>query len=247
MGKQVGTLKMTGSFGGAVGYIDRQGNVQMRSKAEKVNDANTLKQRVVRTRFLATSVLAMAFKGEQGKALMGLSPKAKQNKITLRNQFLKENFKNTTEYASGNHIEVQTEFDELKLSHGVIDNINTPTISTDTPLHMGFAWSLIGDEGDVEDTIYIVAYSETFNKIKVITAKRESGNAEIVFPAEWNGETVHLYAYAQHIADSNDRAYYESLLNDPLLKGGQAESDLRAIAGNAEYSETKYLGTKEIA
>lgn len=246
MGKQVGTLKMTGSFGGAVGYIDRQGNVQMRSKAEKVNDANTLKQRCIRTRFLAASVLAMAFKGEMGKALVGLTPKAKQNRITLRNQFLKENFKNTVEYVTNNQVEVQTEFEDLALSHGVIENINTPTISTETPLHMGFQWSILGDEGDMDDTIYIVAYSETFNKIKVVTATRISGNATIEFPADWNGETVHLYAYAQHIADANDRAYYESLLNDPSLKGGQAQSDLRAIAGNAEYSETKYLGTKEI-
>lgn len=245
MGKQVSTLKMTGSFAGAVGYIDKQGRVQMRSKAEKINDANTLKQREVRTNFLAITGVAKAFK----RSLLGLSHVANQHKISLRNEFVKLNFKAAETTWADNTTMAETDFSILRIAVGDTPNPSFGSIDVTEPLTIKVPFTgntdMPGTDGG--DNIYIVAYNPTDNvAIMSQGVRRNSNEVTMSVPNSWNGETVHVYGFAQHFENEDDAVYYKSVFNNPSMMGGQAEGTLRRIEAQSEYSNSRYLGSASI-
>lgn len=246
MGKQVSTLKMTGSFAGAVGYIDKQGRIQMRSKAEKINDANTKKQREVRTNFLAVSTLAKAFK----RALLGLSHNANQHKITLRNEFMKLNYGAAETTWSENVAQAMTDFSKLRIAAGDVPSVSFGSIATNEPLTIKVPFSgnadMPGTSGD--DLVRIVAYNVAENlAIMSQGVRRNSTDVTLTVPNSWNGESVEVYGFVQHFDDSDAAAYYESIFNDPTMPGGEAVSALRRLEAQAEYSNSRYIGNATIS
>lgn len=246
MGKQVSTLKMTGSFAGAVGYIDKQGRVQMRSKAEKINDANTKKQREVRTGFLAISTLAKGFK----RSLVGLSHAANQHKISLRNEFMKQNYKAAQVEWGDNTAMAETMWDEVKVAVGDTPSVSFGSIDATEPLTIKVPFSGNADMpgADGNDNVYIVAYNPVDNiAIMSYGVRRNSNEVTMSVPNSWNGETVHVYGFVQHFETEDDAVYYESIFNDPTKRGGEAESALRYIESQAEYSNSRYLGSASIS
>ena len=245
MGKQVSTLKMTGSFAGAVGYIDKQGTIQMRSKAEKFHDANTKKQREVRTRFLAVSTLAAGLKN----VLLGLTPQAKAKKISLRNTFVKYNYAATEATPSGDNIDAVTDFEMVRVAMGPIANPSFGTPSTTNPLQIDVAVSNADSDPEATESnayVYIVAYNPNDNKSYMTKARLANGTVSLTVPNSWNGEVVKVYGFVQAFDTAAARDEYDSIFNDPSMKGGEAKNTLFQIQSSAKYSESRYLGEADI-
>lgn len=247
MGKQVGTLKMTGSFAGAVGYIDKQGRVQMRSKAEKVTDANTVKQREVRTRFLAVSTLAAGLKN----VLVGLTPQAKAKKITLRNTFVKYNYAATeSNVQSDGDIDAITDFTMVRLSMGPVANPTFGTPSTTNPLQIDVAVTNADADPDANADnayMYLVAYHPSKNKAVYTKQALEDVTISLPVPSSWNGDIVKVYGFVQCFDSATARNEYDSIFNDPSMRGGEAQNTLRQLQSAAQYSESHYIGEAEIS
>lgn len=246
MGKQVSTLKMVGSFAGAVGYIDKQGNVQMRSKPEKVSDPNTKKQREVRLRFLAISTVARGMKN----VLLGLTPQAKSKRITLRNTFIKYNYAATEGTVYDTNGDGTTDFTMVKLSMGPVGNPSFGTPSATQPLQIDVAVS--GVDSDPESTmdnavVYIVAYNPAENKSIMAFEKLQSATISIQVPNSWNGENVKVYGFVQRFDSKKAREEYESIFNNPEMAGGESSQTIFQLQSNAEYSNSRYLGEVNIS
>lgn len=246
MGKQVGTLKMTGSFAGAVGYIDKQGRVQMRSKAEKITDANTKKQRYTRLRFLAVSTLALGMKN----VLLGLTPQAKSKRITLRNTFVKYNFPAVDATMTETGGDAETDFGMVRLSMGSIANPSFGTPASTDPLKIDVAISNCDTDPDANmdnSFVYIVAYNPTLNKAVMARDILDPRTISLTVPSSWNGEEVHIYGFVQTFDSANARDEYSSIFNDPTMHGGEASNTIYQLQSSANYSESKYLGTVSIS
>lgn len=246
MGKQVGTLKMTGSFAGAVGYVDKQGVIQMRSKAEKIKDANTKKQREVRVRFLAISTLAQGMKN----VLMGLAPQAKAKRISLRNTFVKYNFAAAEGTIGESGDTGETDFEMVRLAMGPVANPSFGTPKSEQPLQIDVAVS--NADSDPESSmdnanVCIVAYNPVENKAIVVSDKLDNRTINVHVPNSWNGENVKVYGFVQRFATANARMEYDSIFSDPTMQGGESRSTLFMLQSQAEYSNSKFLGSVSIS
>ena len=239
MGKQVGTLKMTGSFAGAVGYIDKQGRVQMRSKAEAYHDANTIAQRKVRTKFLALTGTSKSLK----PALIGLSRYAKDHKISLRNAFAKLNYSQVTTTVSGNDVTSNLDATTMYLAYGELPEVSFGSPTFDNPLQVDVAWGPNSDMpgASADDLVYIVVMNPGDGKCVLSTpVKRSVGAASVTVPNAWNGEIVNVYGFAQGFSDENDRITYEH----GWLYG---EAEAVELLSKAEYSVSHFIGTGSIS
>lgn len=237
---------MTGSFAGAVGYIDKQGNVQMRSKAEKITDANTKKQREVRTRFLAISTLAAGMKN----VLLGLSPQAKSKRITLRNTFVKFNYKATEADVQSDGAIAETDFANVVISKGTVGSPSFGSPTSTEPLQIDVVVSDAFDDETVDMNnayIYIVAYNPVANKSTYTKSTLDNKTVSLTVPNSWNGEEVHVYGFVQAFDSAAARNEYDSIFNDPDMQGGHAESTVFLAQANANYSESKYVGKVNIS
>lgn len=245
MGKQVSTLKMTGSFAGAVGYIDQQGRVQMRSKPEKVTDANTKKQQAVRTRFLAITSLAKAF----SKTALGLSVVAKQKKLTWRNMFTKVNYRATEATIGDDSVTAQTDFTLLEVSRGDNPQVSWGTPNFDDPLTVMTTFSSNKDipGASMDDLVYLLVYNPTDNRT-IISDPVARGDEEVsvTVPLSWNGETVHVWGFSQGFASEQARTEYLSYWNQQRAAGA-AEALTEMNASDTEFSNSHYLGTGSIS
>ena len=246
MGKQVSTLKMVGSFAGAVGYIDKQGRVQMRSKPEKVSDPNTKKQREVRLRFLAISTVARGMKN----VLLGLTPQAKSKRISLRNTFIKYNYAATEGTVYDANGSGETDFSLVKVSMGPVGNPTFGTPKSTEPLQIDVVVS--NADSDPESTVdnakvYIVAYNPAENKSIIASNKLDNLTINIQVPNSWNGENVKVYGFVQRFDSKQAREEYESIFNNPEMAGGQSSQTIFQLQSNAEYSDSRYLGEVSIS
>lgn len=249
MGKQVSTLKMTGSYAGAVGYIDQQGRVQMRSKTEKYHDANTKEQKSVRTKFLAITGLASAFKN----TAIGLLPAAKSSRITLRNMFTKTNYRCVSATATqAGDIEAKTDLTQLQVAKGSNPQVSFGSPQFDEPLTVAVNFAantdLPGAAGS--DLVYIVVYNPGDNRCLISTPVRRDvagGAISMQVPNAWNGETVHVYGFSQGFRSEAERVKYLSVFNDATIDGGEAKAELSMLAAGTEFSDSHYIGNGTIS
>lgn len=248
MGKQVSTLKMTGSFAGAVGYIDQQGRVQMRSKPEKISDANTKKQQAVRTRFLAITSLAKAF----SKTAIGLTMVAKSKKISPRNMFTKLNYGATEATVGADTVTATTDFTLLEVSRGDNPEVSFGSPQTDDPLTVKVSFAPNSDmpgasEGDL---VYLLVYNPGDNRTIISDpVKRGSGTsqtASVKVPNGWNGETVHVWGFSQGFATEQARTEYLSYWNRKR-DAGAAEALTEMNASDTDFSNSHYIGNGTIS
>lgn len=236
---------MTGSVGDLVGYIDKKGRVQMRSKAETYHDANTKKQRATRTAFLAITGLAKGMKD----CMFGLAPIAKQKRISLRNSFVKENFKKVEVYA-GDSSTAETDFTELVLSKGDLPSVEFNQIDTHEALTVTVPFGSRSDDPDAreDDNVYIAVYHPKSNKsVLSMPVRRNAGTISVTVPRDWNGENVKVYGFVQGYGSEAAYTEYMSVFNDAHINGGEAESALRFLQTQTTYSNSKYLGEATIS
>lgn len=246
MGKQVSTLKMTGSFAGAVGYIDQQGRVQMRSKAEKFTDANTKKQQGVRTRFLAITSVALAFK----KTAIGLSMVAKRKKITPRNMFIKINYGATIADVQAEKVTAETDFSELVIAQGENPNVTFGSPNFEDAQTVKATFSKNSDLPGAADTdlVYLVIYNPGDNRTVIsdpVTRDVNGSAITVTVPQTWNGETVHVWGFTQGFATEQARTEYLSYWNRQRAAGA-AEALSQMNAADTEFSNSQYIGNGSI-
>lgn len=247
MGKQVSTLKMTGSFAGAVGYIDQQGRVQMRSKAEKFTDANTKKQQAVRTRFLAITSLAKAF----SKTALGLSIVAKQKKLTWRNMFTKVNYGATEATIGNDSVTADTDFTLLEVSRGDNPEVSWGSPNFDDPLTVKATFSKNTDlpGADDKDLVYLLVYNPADNRTIIsdpVTRDVNGSTVSVTVPNSWNGETVHVWGFSQGFKSEQARTEYLSYWNRQRAAGA-AEALTQMSASDTEFSNSHYIGNGSIS
>lgn len=246
MGKQVSTLKMTGSFAGAVGYIDQQGRVQMRSKPEKFTDANTKKQQAVRTRFLAITSLAKAF----SKTALGLSIVARRNKITWRNMFIKVNYQATESNIGTGAVTAETDYTLLEVARG--DNpqvqFGSPNFDDAQTVKCTFSPNTDLPGATEDDVVYLLIYNPGDNRTIISDPVRRgsgSGTITVTVPNSWNGETVHVWGFSQGFASEEARTEYFSYWNRTRAAGA-AEALTEMNASDTEFSNSHYIGNGSI-
>lgn len=247
MGKQVSTLKMTGSFAGAVGYIDPQGRVQMRSKAEAFHDANTKKQQAVRTRFLAITSVAKAF----SKTAIGLTMVAKSKKITPRNMFTKLNYGATTNGESNGNITAETDFSELTLAQGDCPSVSFGSPNFDDPLTVSATFGKNSDFPGAKDKdlVYLIVYNPADNMSIIsdpVTRDVNGSTVSVTVPNSWNGETVHVWGFTQGFASEQARTEYMSYWNRTRAAGA-AEALTQMNANDTVFSDSHYIGNGSIS
>lgn len=240
---------MTGSYGDAVGYIDKQGRVQMRTKAETYHDANTKEQKSVRTKFLAITGLATAFKN----TAIGLLPAAKSNRITLRNMFTKTNYRCVSATATqAGDIEANTDFTLLQVAKGSTPLVSFGSPQFDEPLTVAVNFGANTDMpgASASDLVYIVVYNPGDNRCMISTPVRRdvAGSAiSVQVPNAWNGETVHVYGFTQGFKSEAERVKYLSVFNDATVSGGEAKAELNTLAAGTEFSDSHYIGNGSIS
>lgn len=238
---------MTGSFAGAVGYIDPQGRVQMRSKAEAFHDANTTKQQKVRTRFLAITSVAKAF----SKTAIGLTMVAKGKKITPRNMFVKLNYGATIAEVSSGKVDAETDFTELTLAQGDCPNVSFGSPNFDEPLTVGVTFSKNTDfpGADDKDLVYLVVYNPADNMSIIsdpVTRDVVNSTISVGVPNAWNGETVHVWGFTQGFKSEQARTEYLSYWNRQKAAGA-AEALTQMSATDTEFSDSHYIGNGSIS
>lgn len=249
MGKQVSTLKMTGSFAGAVGYIDQQRRVQMRSKPEAYHDANTKEQRVVRTKFLAISSLAQACKN----VALGLTPQAKSKGISLRNMFVKANYRSIEVSADqqGNLI-TDVDYTLLELARGTnpLVSFGSPDFNEPLSVVVNFTPNTDLPGADASDLVYIAAFNPGDGRAMISTPVRRDLAAHTItlqVPNSWNGETVHVYGFTQGFKSEAESVKYLSMWNDPSMTAGEAMAMISKAASGTEFSDSHYIGNGSIS
>lgn len=239
MGKQVSSIRFTGSFDGGVGYVDKQGRIQVRAQAKNYHDADTISQRKVRTKFLALTGTAKYLKN----VMIGFSRYAKDNKITTRNAFIKLNYPAVESTVSGSDVKSELDPMLLQLSAGELPEVSFGSPRFDEPLQIDVAWGANSDMpgASADDLVYIVAINSGEASAVISTpVKRSVGNASVKVPNAWNGETVDVYGFCQGFANAEDRVTYEH----SYLTG---EAEAMELLSKAEYSKTHYIGQGSIS
>lgn len=249
MGKQVSTLKMTGSYGDAVGYIDQQGRVQMRTKAQSYRDANTKEQRIVRTKFLAISTLAQACKN----VAIGLAPQAKSKGISLRNMFVKANFR-TIEASTDQQGNLITDVDYtlVELSRGTNPQVSFGSPDFNEPLTVSVSFAPNKDLAGASDSdlVYIAVFNPGDGRAMISTPVRRdlaSHAISLQVPNSWNGETVHVWGFSQGFMSEAESVKYLSMWNDPNMTAGEAMAMISKAASGTDFSNSHYIGNGSIS
>ena len=249
MGKQVSTLKMTGSYGDAVGYIDKRGRVQMRTKAQAYHDANTKEQRIVRTKFLAISTLAQACKN----VALGLAPQAKSKGISLRNMFVKANYRTIEASTDGQgNLTTDVDYTLVELSRGTNPLVSFGSPAFDEPLAVTVSFAPNSDlpGASASDLVYIAVYNPGDGRALVSTPVRRDLAAHTItlqVPNSWNGETVHVWGFTQGFMSEAESVKYLSMWNDPSMTAGEAMAMISKAASGTEFSESHYIGNGSIS
>ena len=239
---------MTGSYGDAVGYIDMQGRIQMRTKAQSYHDANTKEQRAVRTKFLSATTLAKAL----AKAALGLNPAAKSHRLTLRNEFVKQNYNVIDVTTTAEGMEGVVDYTIIKLSNGDLPEVSFGSPQFDEPLTVTVAFSPNSDipGASNDDLIYVAVYNPGDGRVILSTpvARNVAGSTiNVSVPNSWNGETVHVYGYAQGFNTEEERVKYLSYFNDRSIAPGEAQAIVNKLASGSIFSESHYIGNGSIS
>lgn len=246
MAKQVGIIQFNGALGETIGSPSVKGYQVIKKRPVAVHNPNTIKQRKQRTVFSAAGATSSAI---PVAALAGLRPTAKSKKCSIRNAFtnalLADGVFTTTTSAQG-EITTQVEWPNVKFSRGsmAIPSFGTPQFDTPDTVDLSV---------NIPESI-----NPRLSNIIIVVVNREAVPAEyvvenipcwdsannraitaisVVCPSSWNGMQVQVYGYVQTWNDQSDvDAYYQA-------QTWSALSDIRILESNAQYSNTKYVGS----
>lgn len=246
MAKLTGVIQFNGKVGEVVGAKDSQGKAYIRKYIGDPKNPNTVGQVKARTKFLTTTALASVCK----EGALGLLPRAKSSKLSLTNVLQQINKTAVSTELLGPGAISKVDYTRIQFSQGTVDPIlfRTPAIAQDNPLKIE---SLFNDDfASKKRNAFMVVYCPDLNLTKISDpCPTENGKVEITLPQSWSGHTVHVYCYAQQLAEGDDAVAYYSFWND-VREGHDAvpaRASIKAMSEKATYSPTSYKGTVTLA
>lgn len=234
---QTSIITFSGKLDNLVGFRTSKGGYSIRKHLASVKQPNTQKQIDARTKFLATIKAAETFRN----ALDGLVPYARQNRINVRNAFVKLNrplavAENNTAYIVP---------DQLVLAKG---NALAPVfgqISEETPQRVTISWTSPEGTSD-DDAVYGIVYSPELELAFLASAQQKAGSLSINLPASVSGTKVHVYAFAQRFNTAGDAYTYWKGIDDAQNGRFFGSAEARVVASNSNFSESTYLGNPTV-
>ncbi len=230
---QTSIITFSGKLDNLVGFRTSKGGYAIRKHLPSVKQPNTQKQIDARTKFLATIKAAETFRN----ALDGLVPFARQNRINVRNAFVKLN--RPLAVAENNTAFITP--DQLILAKG---NALAPVFdrpSAETPKQVTINWTNPEGTSD-DDAVYGIAYSPELEIAFLASTKQTNDSLDITLPATVSGTKVHVYAFAQRFNTTGDAYTYWKGIDEAQNGRFFGSAEARVIASNSNFSDSQYLG-----
>ena len=230
---QTSIITFDGKLDNLVGFKNNKGTYSLRKRIKPANP-NTIQQRAQRAKFTAVSKLEQLLRPQ----LFGLKPAANQDKISLRNEFMKLNIgvcENVGMEDGG--FKVQLLYDNVTVAKGNGRPISKPQFQADIPGTVIFTYSAnsLGDS-DLDDPVHLVGIIGDMERVYHAQAKRRDGQLALEnLPANTAGKTMTLYHFTQHFNTPAAQAVYDSYLstNQAEAIGWLFESASNSIFSNS--------------
>lgn len=183
-----------GTFSNKVGIVvgRKWRNLDVMSAYQpKVFNPNTKKQVEQRQRFGAASTLARGMKLGLAYGFAGV---AAGTKSPARSRFVQANIP-AIEFTWPDTIDI--DYTMVKVSDGSHMNATYGTPSSTEPLQIDLTYSMSYVEGfsSEDDNVFLVAYNPADGNCVIAHEKANAGSLSVIVPNNWNGETVHVYAF----------------------------------------------------
>ena len=157
----------------------------------KVFNPNTKKQVEQRQRFGAASKLARGMKLGLAYGFAGV---AAGTKSPARSRFVQANIP-AVEFTWPDTIDI--DYTMVKVSDGSHMNATYGTPTSTEPLQIDLTFSMSYVEGfsREDDNVFVLAYNPADGNCVMVNGRANSGSLSVIVPNNWNGETVHVYAF----------------------------------------------------
>src|SRR5690606_9522516 len=99
---------------------------------------------------------------------------------------------------TGDYPDLEIDYSKIEISRGDMMKLLGITVAESTPGTLTFSWTHIGENesGHGDDVLYLLTYNKTEDIFATYTgAKREDQTMDIVMPAVFSGNELHLYAF----------------------------------------------------
>lgn len=232
---QTSIITFDGKLDNLVGFKNNKGTYSLRKRIKPANP-QTKKQIVARARFKAVSLCAQDFK----RVLFGLYPYAKQQKITLRNAFMKLNYdlaSTSDPMPEGVITSEQLKYTELQLTKDTFNGVifQNPDFSRPGVITVVFENP---QQLAADDIVHLVAYIPSMNLTVADSTTVSQNIATIQLPTTASGEEAHLFGFTQHFNNEQARIDYAAYIDDGMIVDANAFSS----AMGSDFSRTEHLG-----
>lgn len=228
MARQISVIQFAGKMGNAIGRRSRKGNPILGLDQGKYHNPNTQKQIEARTKFLGLCNAAGIF----DNCMVGLTPYAKANGLSLRNAFMKVNKDNMTVQTTDSQATATLMPTKLVLSKGSLETIGD-VISVTEAQGGGFDVVTTHDSNHPTRVKHVVVYDVNGKRaqMKIVNYSEERVHFEGMLP-----ETYSVYYYEADAPDAGVAVAYSGATSGSGLK--MAFAEFRALANQMVYSET---------
>lgn len=250
MGKFTSIIQFKGKVGELVGSRDSKGEMTVRKHQPEIKNPQTDAQMVQRTRFLAINAYA-SLAGEA--AFAGLTPRARSNRMTTRNAFVKLNLadRNTVvaEKMQDGSFKAEIAPRSVKFAEGTLGTpmVGRPTLQEIEGTPVAIELPITAGQGNHYRTRFVgVAINSESHKciVDIRNAEEEKFVFALTDPNHDFG-TYYLYVYTMQLDSEGDEYTFSSWLST----GGtalEANASIRTIWGSAQYSDSIPVGDVEI-
>lgn len=226
MAKQISVIQFAGKMGNAIGRRSRKGNPILGLDQGKYHNPNTKKQVEARTKFLGLCNAASLFTN----CMVGLTPYAKANGLSLRNAFMRLNKGNITVSSGSDSVNALLQPENVVLSKGSLEVVGD-VVSAGAAAGGGFDVTTVHDSVHTTRLKHVVVYSISTQVayMKIVPFSEET----VHFDAEMDNPVV--YYYEADAPDAGTAVAYGKGEADTL-----ATAEFRALANQMVYSNTVF-------
>lgn len=246
MAKLTGVIQFNGKVGEVVAAKDSQGKAYLRKYVDNPKNPNTLPQIKARTQFLTNTALASVCKD----GAIGLTPRAKQTKLSLTNVLQQINKKAIDTTVAEGGASSTVDYTKIQFSQGPADTVyfRRPASAQDNPLVIESLFN--DDRANANRNAFLVVHCPSLARTIIgDPCPTTSGKATVTVPQTWNGMEVHIYGYVQEFETEGQAVEYNSYWSEARASSGNAvlaHATIRSLSEQAKYGPTQYCGSMEI-
>ena len=234
---QTSIITFDGKLDNLVGFKNNKGTYSLRKRIKPANP-NTIQQRAQRARFTAVSKLEQLLRPQ----LFGLKPAANQDKISIRNEFMKLNIgacENVGVTEEG--FEVMLRYENVSVAKGNGRPISNPQFQANIPGTVIFTYSAnsLGDS-DLDDPVHLIGIIGDMDRVYHAQAKRRDGQLALEnLPADTVGKKMTVYYFTQHFNTASAQTAYDAYLSQSQVTaiGFLSESAANSVFSDSRTSE----------